>query len=62
MSGIYDILEKFPDGKLAFVKKAESLWQAKMRFFFLALPSQREYLVWDRERGHEVVLRAVAHA
>jgi hypothetical protein len=62
MSGIYEIFEKLPDGNLVFVEKAEGLEQAKMRFFFLSMSSQREYLVWDPARGHEVVLRAVAHA
>jgi hypothetical protein len=62
MSGVYEIFEKSPDGKLVFVEKAEGLEQAKIRFFFLALSSQREYVVWDPTRGHEVVLRTVAHA
>jgi hypothetical protein len=58
----YEILEKCTDGKLIFVESAQSLEQAKLRFFFLSLSSQREYLVWDLARRHEVVLRAVGHA
>jgi hypothetical protein len=62
MAGTYEIFEKFPDDKLVFVERAESLEQAKIRFFSLTFSSRREYLVWDPARGHEVVLRAVAHA
>jgi len=62
MVGTYVIFEKFPDGKLVFVERTESLGQAKMRFFSLTLSSRREYLVWDPTRGHEVVLGAVATA
>jgi hypothetical protein len=62
MGGMYEIYEKFPDGKLMFLEKAEGLEKAKMRFFILATDSQREYLVWDPSRGCEVALRARATA
>ena len=62
MSAVYEIFEKFPDGELVFVEKAEGLERAKTRFFFLAFSSQREYLVWDPARGQEIVLQTVAPA
>ena len=42
-------------GDLVFVEKADTLEQAKVRFFFLTLSSGREYLVWDQTRGCNVV-------
>lgn len=61
MLATYKIFEKFPDGTLAFVEKAENLERAKVRFLSLsAASSQREYLIWDATRGYEVVLRAAA--
>jgi hypothetical protein len=62
MAGTYEIFEKFPDDKLVFVERAESLEQAKIRFFSLTFSSRREHLVWDPARGYEVVLWAAAHA
>ena len=62
MASTYDIFEKCPDGQLVFIEKAESLAHAKMRFFFLTLSSQREYLVWDSARGCEVVFGVAATA
>ena len=60
MLATYKIFEKFPDGTLAFVEKAENLERAKVRFLSLSASSQREYLIWDATRGYEVVLRAAA--
>ena len=60
MGGTYDILEKLPNGTLLFVEKAESLEQAKMRFFALTSSSRHEYIVYDPTRGCEVVLKARA--
>jgi hypothetical protein len=62
MGGTYDILEKLPNGTLLFVEKAESLEQAKMRFFALTSSSRHEYIVYDPTRGCEVVLKARAAA
>jgi len=58
----YDILEKRSDGTLAFVESAQSLEQARMRFFYLSFSTRRQYVVWDRERMHEVVLRVPCHS
>jgi len=60
--GTYDILEKLPGGALLLVERAESLEQAKMRFFTLTSSSRHEYLVYDSTRGCEVVLKARAAA
>ena len=62
MGGTYDILEKLRNGTLLFVEKAESLEQAKMRFFALTSSSRHEYIVYDPTRGCEVVLKARAAA
>jgi hypothetical protein len=58
----YDIFEKHSDGTLAFVESAQSLEQARMRFFYLSFSTRRQYVVWDHERMHEVVLRVQGHA
>jgi hypothetical protein len=57
----YDIFERRSDATLAFVESAQSLEQAKMRFFSLSFSSRRQYVVWDQERMHEVVLRVQGH-
>jgi hypothetical protein len=51
MGGTYDILEKLPNGALLFVERAESLEQAKMRFFALNSSSRFEYVVYDPTRA-----------
>jgi len=60
MGGTYDILEKLPNGTFLLIERAESLEQAKMRFFALSSSSRHEYVVYDSTRGCEVVLKARA--